>query len=104
MRIYESHSRKYAQKKIDMFNQGGEIALFKKTGLQPVFFGETIIGPMMTNLTYMLVFDSMAGRDQCWAGFVKHPEWITMRDDPQYKDTESNITDIILRPEPFSQL
>ncbi|HPG38248.1 MAG TPA: NIPSNAP family protein [bacterium] len=103
LRIYESHSRKYAQKKIDMFNDG-EIAVFKKTGLQPVFFGETIIGPMMPNLTYMLVFDSMTGRDQNWAGFVKHPEWIAMRDDPQYKDTVSNITDIILRPEPFSQL
>ena len=39
LRIYESHSIKAAKKKIDMFNEGGEIAIFRKTGLQPVFFG-----------------------------------------------------------------
>jgi hypothetical protein len=104
VRIYESHSCKYAQKKIEMFNEGGEIAVFKKTGLQPVFFAETIIGPLMPNLTYMLVFDSMETRNKKWSEFVQHPDWIKLRDDVQYKDTVSNITDIILRPEPFSQI
>jgi len=104
LRIYESHGIKAAKKKIEMFNEGGEIAIFKKTGLQPVFFGETIIGPMMPNLTYMLVFDDMADRDKKWPVFGGDAEWKKLRANPAYKDTVSNITDIILRPMPYSQI
>ncbi len=104
LRIYESHSIKAAKKKIEMFNEGGEIAIFKKTGLTPVFFGETVIGPMMPNLTYMLTFDDLADRDKKWGVFGGSPEWKKLRSNPAYKDTVSNITDIILRPTPYSQI
>ena len=104
LRIYESHSLVAGKKKVEMFNQGGEIAIFKRTGLTPVFFGETVVGPLMPNLTYMLVFDDMDDRDQSWKTFVDDPEWKTLSQDPYYKDTVSNITDIILRPMPFSQV
>jgi hypothetical protein len=56
LRTYESHSQIKAQKKIDMFNKAGEIQIFRDTGLTPVFFGETVFGRLMPNLTYMLVF------------------------------------------------
>ena len=104
LRIYESHGIKAAKKKIEMFNEGGEIKIFQKTGLQPVFFGETLIGPKMPNLTYMLVFDDLADRDAKWKVFSGDPEWKKLRSDPQYKDTVSNITDIILRPTGYSQI
>ena len=104
MRTYESHSYIYAQKKIRMFNEGGEIDIFKKTGLTPVFFGETIVGPSMPNLTYMLAFKDMEERDKNWKTFVDSPEWNKLKKDPQYKDTVSNITDIILKPASFSQI
>jgi len=104
LRIYESHNLKVAKKKIDMFNEGGEIEIFKKTNLSPVFFGETLVGPMMPNLTYMLVFDNMEARDQNWRTFAEHPDWLSLRQDPQYADTVSNITDFILSPAPFSQV
>ena len=104
LRIYESHSTIAGQKKIAMFNEGGEIAIFHKTGLDPVFFGETLYGPLMPNLTYMLGFESMSDRDAAWARFIVDPEWIALRDDPTYADTVSNITDFILRPLPFSQI
>ena len=104
LRIYESHSIKAGQKKIEMFNEGGEIGVFRKTGLNPVFFGETIFGPLMPNLTYMLAFDSMETRDKNWRQFVDHPEWHALRDDPQYQNTVSNISDIMLRPTSFSQI
>jgi len=104
LRIYESHGIKAAKKKIEMFNEGGEIAIFKKTGLQPVFFGETLIGPQMPNLTYMLVFDDMEMRDKRWGMFGSDPEWKKLRANPAYKDTVSNITDIILRPTRYSQI
>lgn len=104
LRVYESHSERAGQKKIDMFNGGGEIAIFRKTGLMPVFFGETLFGPHIPNLTYMLSFDHMQARDEAWATFIADPDWISLRDDPQYADTVSNISDIILRPTPFSQI
>ena len=103
-RVYESHSIRAAQKKIDMFNEGGEIAIFRRTGLTPVFFGETLFGPAMPNLTYMLAFDNMVTRDAAWQRFIDDPAWHALRDDPQYADTVSNISDIILRPAPFSQI
>jgi hypothetical protein len=104
MRIYESHSIKAARKKIEMFNEGGEIAIFRKTGLNPVFFGETIIGPQQPNLTYMLAFEDMADRDKRWQVFRDDPDWRKLSQDPAYKDTVSNITDIILRPTGYSQI
>jgi hypothetical protein len=104
LRTYESHSIKAAKKKIEMFNEGGEIKVFLKTRLQPVFFGETIIGPKMPNLTYMLVFDDMVDRDAKWKVFGDDPDWKELRNNPEYKDTVSNVTDIILRPTPYSQI
>lgn len=104
LRTYESHSIKASKKKIEMFNEGGEIAVFNKTGLAPVFFGETIVGPQMPNLTYMLVFDNLTDRDAKWKVFGGSPEWKKLRSDPQYKETVSNITDIILKPTGYSQI
>jgi hypothetical protein len=104
LRIYVSHSAKMGKRKIQMFNEGGEIAIFKKTGLTPVLFGETIIGPNMPNLHYMLAFKDMADRDARWQVFRSDPDWKKLSADPTYRDTVSNITDIILRPMEYSQI
>jgi hypothetical protein len=104
LRIYESHSAKIGKKKVEMFNEGGEMAIFKKTGLNPVFFGETIIGPNLPNLNYMLAFRDMADRDQRWRDFGADPDWKALSANPAYRDTVSNITDIILRPTEYSQI
>jgi hypothetical protein len=104
LRIYESHNEKIAKKKIEMFNEGGEIAIFQKTGLTPVFFGETLFGPLMPNLHYMLVFDDMAAKDSAWAAFRNHPDWTALSKKPEYANTVSNVTDIILAPTAFSQI
>ncbi len=104
MRTYESHSTKAAVKKIEMFNEGGEIEIFRDTGLHPVFFGETLVGQRMPNLTYMLGFENMEERYQNWDKFRVSPAWKKLSSDPQYKDTVSNITDIILRPTNYSQI
>ena len=59
---------------------------------------------MMPNLTYMLAFDDLADRDAKWDVFRVDPAWKKLSGDPAYKDTVSNITDIILRPAPYSQI
>ncbi len=104
IRIYESPSMVSAKKKVHMFNEGGEIDIFKKTGLRPVFFGECLSGPAMPNLHYMLAFKDMQERDANWDVFRKSPEWGKLSKDPYYADTVSCITDIILKPEGYSQI
>ncbi len=104
MRIYESHSREKAKRKIEMFNEAGEIELFKQTGLNPVLFGETLAGEKMPNLTYMLVFESMEEHDKAWDTFRNSEGWTNMKDLPRYKDTVSSVTDIILSPAGCSQM
>ena len=105
LRTYESHSKKANLKKIEMFNQG-EITIFRRTGLRPVFFGESLIGSRLPNLTYMLVFDDLAAREKTWAAFVADPEWKKLSTAPGYTDVEtvSNITNMILSPAPYSQI
>lgn len=105
LRVYESHSKKANRKKIEMFNVG-EIALFRRTGLTPVFFGETLVGARLPNLTYLLVFDNMAARDRNWSIFAGDPEWKQLSTTPGYTDPEivSNISNCFLRPAPYSQI
>ena len=103
MRTYQSHSDRAALNKLQMFN-AGEVPIFRRAGLTPVFFGETVIGAGMPSLTYMLVFPDMRARDAAWAVFGQDPEWKALSGDPQYKDNVSAITDVILKPTAYSQL
>ena len=104
VRIYESHNREKAKLKIEMFNEGGEIALFRKTGLHPVMFAETLAGSKMPNLTYMLGFENMQEHDRNWDNFRNSTGWPKMKKVERYKDTVSSVTDIILRPADCSQM
>ena len=106
LRRYESPGEAAGKKKIEMFNDAGEIDVFLKTGLQPVFFGECLIGPNRPNLTYMLVFDDMAAHDTAWKTFGSSPEWNKLKAIPEYTDAKliSKITSIFLVPADFSQI
>jgi hypothetical protein len=105
LRTYESHSKKANQKKVEMFNTG-EIGIFRRTGLTPVFFGETLVGSKMPNLIYMLAFENMAERDKNWGVFASDPEWKKLSSTAGYTDAEivSNISNLFLRPTDYSQI
>jgi hypothetical protein len=105
LRIYESHNERSARKKIEMFNKG-ELAIFRRVGLTPVFFAETVVGAAMPNLTYMLVFPDDAGREAAWKRFRDDPEWLKWKAIPEYADKEivSHITNKILTPTVFSEI
>lgn len=105
LRTYESDDLTTLADKIRMFNEG-EIAIFQKTGLNPVFFGETVIGEKQPNLTYLLWYDSLAAREANWSKFISHPEWLKLRATPGWSDAEivSNISNSLLRPLPFSPI
>jgi hypothetical protein len=105
LRTYESHGEAAGLKKVEMFNNG-EIAIFRRAGINPVFFGQTIVGSRMPNLTYMVVFDDMASHDKAWGTFVADPEWKKLSATPGYMDAEivTNISNVFLRPTPYSQI
>jgi hypothetical protein len=103
VRTYESHSDRAALNKRAMFN-AGEVPIFRRTGLTPVFFAETVVGAKMPSLTYMLTFKDIAARDAAWAAFGQDPDWKKLSGDPQYRENVSAITDLILRPTSYSQI
>ncbi|MCX6622071.1 MAG: NIPSNAP family protein, partial [Acidobacteria bacterium] len=105
LRTYESNNFHTLHRKIKMFDDA-EIAIFRKTGIHPVFFGETLVGRNLPNLTYMVAFDSLAAREQAWSKFVADPAWLELRGKPGLADAEivSIISNSILRPLPFSAI
>ncbi len=104
LRIYESHNEDRARRKVEMFDEGGEIAIFRSVGLLPVFFGRSVGGTLLPNLTYMLAFETRSHMEAAWARFRKDPAWLRLKDDPKYADTVSRITNLILRPLPGSDI
>jgi len=46
----------------------------------------------------------MEDRDKRWSNFGGSAGWAAIKDLEEYKDTVSNITDIILRPAKCSQI
>jgi hypothetical protein len=105
LRTYESNNTSTLRKKVKMFNDG-EIAAFERSGAQPVFFAETLIGPNQPSLTYMLSYEDLAGRDKVWKAFGADPGWQKLRATPGLSDAEivSNISNCLVTPLPFSQI
>lgn len=109
LRTYESPSEKTGLKKIEMFNTA-EIDIFRKVGLHPVFFGQTLAGAKMPNLTYMLAFKDMEEQQANWKKFGADPDWKKLSTMPEYMDKAilrpkpASITNLILKPAPYSQL
>ena len=96
LRIYEGENDDAVRRKISMFDRE-EITLFNKVGLDPVLFGNMVIGPYMPSLVYLLAFENMEARAEAWGKFVNHPEWDTMRVRPEYANSVSNIRKIFLQ-------
>jgi hypothetical protein len=98
LRTYESDNQVTVKRKARMFAEG-EVAVFRKCGLQPVFFGEALVGPKLPRITYMVAYDSMAGREKAWSAFGGDPDWRKLQSQPGYADAEivANISNVILR-------
>jgi len=102
LRTYENPNQERAASKVSMFNHG-EIPMFTKAGMPPVFFGSAVAGNDLPHLTYMIHHGSEDPKKH-WAAFSSNPEWKAMSADPIYKDNVSKITNRFLHPLPGSQL
>lgn len=107
LRTYETPSDAANAKKLEMFTPRlGELEIFRRVGLTPVFFGKTVIGPRQPSFTYMLTFPDLAAREAAWDRFRADPDWLKLRATPGYSDPEimTNISDLVLRPTAYSQI
>ena len=105
LRTYESPSYAAHAKKVSMF-ENGEIAIFQKTGLTPVFFGHNLSGTRLPSLTYMLTFADVAELSAHWSAFGSSPEWKDISHRPGFSDADivNNITNLYLSPLASSQI
>jgi NIPSNAP len=105
LRTYESPSYRDHVVKVKMFHSG-EFEIFAKAGFHMVFFGDTLIGSRMPNLTYMLSFTDSAELDAKWDVFRNDPTWKKLSADPQFafEPIVSNITNLLLSPLTASQV
>jgi len=102
LRSYESATDAKAVKKIEMFNQGGEIDIFKKLEFNPVFWGEVLLGSHMPNLMYMTTFSDMKSHDDHWKAFGATEEWKKLSGMEEYKNTVSKASPYLLHPTSYS--
>jgi NIPSNAP len=103
LRSYEGPTERLYRQKVKMFNEGGEIALFKRLNFNAVFYAEVQAGSHMPNLMYMTSFNNKADRDEHWKVFGADPEWVKLKDLPEYAHTVSKNEQILLNPTEFSE-
>jgi len=105
LRTYESPTDQDHKRKVEMFNSG-EFDVFDKAGFRQVFYGDTIIGSRLPNLTYMVGFEDLAERTKNWKAFGSSPDWKKLSSMAKYtfEDIVSSITNVILSPTEYSQI
>jgi hypothetical protein len=102
LRSYESATENLHKKKVQMFNEGGECALFKSLEFNAVFYAQVISGSTMPNLMYMTTFADMAARTAHWDAFKSSPVWKNLSGMAEYKNTVSKSVILFLHPADYS--
>jgi len=102
LRSYESATEKKFENKVDMFNQGDEISLFKRLNFNAIFYSSVIAGSRMPNLMYMTSFENKADRDEHWKTFGNDTYWKKLSAMPEYQNNVSHIDITFLYPAEYS--
>lgn len=105
LRTYENPSNGEHARKVEMFHSG-EFEIFLRAGFHPVFFGDTLVGSRMPNLTYMLSFTDQPEMDAKWDLFRNDLAWKKLSTSPRFAFDQivTNITNLVLSPLPCSQI
>ena len=106
LRTYVSPTNAHHARKVEMFHHG-EFEFFARSGAANVFYADALIGPRLPSLTYMLSFPDVAALEAGWAKFSADPDWKKLSADPKFRldpPTVSNVTSLVLRPLPYSQV
>jgi len=84
--------------------RGPEIKIFHRSGIHPILYGSTLIGPDQPNLVYLIPFADLAAREKAWAAFGADPDWQKVRKESVEKSGEivSNIQITFYKSTPYS--
>jgi hypothetical protein len=104
LRSYEGHTEKIYRNKVQMFNDGDEVGLFKRLGFNAVFYGEVLAGSTMPNLMYMTTFENRTARDEHWKAFGQDPQWKKLSAMPEYQHNVSKNVTLFFRPTSYSDI
>lgn len=102
-RNYKSPNEEANQRKVKMFNVD-EIAVFDKVGINSVCYGEVLAGPRMPSLIYLTWYADIDTRNIAWKKFGEHPDWLKIKNLPEYAHTATDNKNILLSPMPYSQI
>ncbi|HKG06550.1 MAG TPA: NIPSNAP family protein [Pedobacter sp.] len=103
-RSYEAPTEKLYRNKVQMFNKGDEIGLFKRLNFNAVFYGEVIAGSRMPNLIYLTTFENKADRDEHWKAFSSDAYWKKLSVMPEYQGNVSKNDTRLLYPADYSDI
>jgi NIPSNAP len=105
LRTYESPTNHDHRVKVEMFNSG-EYDAFKRAGFWSVFYGDTLVGPRLPNLTYMISFPDLDELNAKWKAFSADAGWKKLSGSSKfnYEPIVSNISNLVLNPTSFSQI
>ena len=104
LRSYESATEAYNLNKVHMFNDGNEVALFKRLNFNAVFYAEVLAGSHMPDLMYMTTFNSKEDREKHWDTFTNDPEWKTLVAKPEFQNNVSKADILFLHPTAYSDI
>lgn len=104
LRSYESPTENLHEKKMAMFNTGGEIQIFSRLGFNPVFYAKVLSGSRMPNFMYMPVFENLQQKDAHWKTFGDDPQWKDISSRPEYENkvSVSHIDSIVMHAASYS--
>jgi len=102
LRSYESPTEEKYLNKVHMFNQGGEIELFKQLQFNAVFYADVLFGSKMPNLMYMTSFDNLESRNEHWKAFGASSTWKKLSAMPFYQNNMSALHSQLMRSTPYS--
>jgi hypothetical protein len=106
IRQYQSPTNTDHVRKVEMFHNG-VFGIFAKAGATGDFYADTLVGPNLPNLTYMLSFPDMTSLEADWEKFSADPDWKKLSADSRFNlspPTVSNVTSLDLRPLACSQV
>ncbi len=81
------------------------LGIWQRLGLRSAGFLTNAIGATNNDLTYFLIWDSMAEREEKWAAFMTDPEWVEARAAhvETYGEVVVNIASSFMAPTPISK-
>ena len=103
LRTYHSPNEEANRRKVAMFNKD-EIDVFDKVGINSVCYGEVLAGPIMPAVMYLTWYKDEPTRNAAWDKFRSHPDWLRIKNLPEYGYTAPRNTSLFLSPLPYSQI